>query len=186
MSSNIFIQPKQKEFQNAIDFFKKDTANLRVGRANPAMLDSVWINIYGAKNPINSLANISVQDAKSMIVTPWDKKIIKDIEKAIVEAELGVSVINEGDKIRIAIPQTTEENRKELIKKLREKMEKARISVRQIRDAIKEDIEKAEKNKEISNDNKFIFIKELDEITREKNDDLKTIEYNKEKDIMTI
>lgn len=183
---NQFIQSKQQEFQNALDFFKKDISSLQIGRANPAILENVWINIYGSKNPINTMANIIVQDVANIIVTPWDKNIIKDIEKAIVEAELRVTVINEGDKIRITIPKTTEESRKELIKKLHEKMEKARIAIRQIRDMIKENIEEAEVNKEISNDYKFRFIKELDEITREKNDELKAIEYNKERDIITI
>ncbi len=183
---NQYIELKQEEFQKAIDFFKKDIASLRTGRANPAMLDGIQVEVYGAKTPLNGVASINVADAKSMIVAPWDKNVIKDIEKAIVEAELGVGVINEGDKIRLSVPQMTEENRKDLVKKLNEKQEEARIKIRQTRDEIKEDIEKSEKNKEISEDDKFKFIKELDEETKSNNDELKNIRDKKEQEIMTI
>lgn len=183
---NQYIQSKQGEFQGAIDFFKKDIANLRTGRANPAMLDGIMAEAYGVKTPLNGLANIAVADAKSMTISPWDKNILKDIEKAITAANLGIGVVNEGDKIRLTIPQITEENRKELVKKLNEKMEDVRIAVRKIRDEIKEDIEKAETEKIISEDDKFRFIKELDEEARNKNDEIKAIREKKEGEIMTI
>lgn len=183
---NQYIQLKQGEFQDAIDFFKKDIANLRTGRANPAMLDGIMAEAYGVKTPLNGLANIAVADAKSMTISPWDKNILKDIEKAITAANLGIGVVNEGDKIRLTIPQITEENRKELVKKLNEKMEDARIAVRKIRDEIKEDIEKAETEKKISEDDKFRFIKELDEEVRKRNDEVKEIRDKKEGEIMTI
>jgi ribosome recycling factor len=183
---NQYIQIKQKEFQGAIEFFKKDIANLRTGRANPAMLDGIMAEAYGVKTPLNGLANIAVADAKSMTISPWDKNILKDIEKAITAANLGIGVVNEGDKIRLTIPQITEENRKELARKLNEKMEDARIAVRKIRDEVKEDIEKDETDKKISEDDKFRFIKELDEEARNKNDEIKEIREKKEQEIMTI
>lgn len=183
---NQYIQSKQEELQKAIDFFKKDIANLRVGRANPNMLDGVQAEAYGVRTPLSGLASITVTDARSMTVTPWDKNLLKDIEKAIVEARLAVGVVNEGEKIRISIPQMTEENRKDLVKKLNEKMESARISVRQARDEIKDNIERAEKDKEISEDDKFRFISELDEEARSRNDELKEIRDKKEEEIMTI
>jgi ribosome recycling factor len=183
---NQYIQAKQEEFQKAIDFFKKDIANLRTGRANPAMLDGIQVEAYGAKTPLVGLASINVVDAHSMVISPWDRNILKDVEKAIVEAELGIGVINEGDKIRLSIPQMTEENRKDLVKKLNEKMETARIAIRKTRDEIKVDIEEAEKNKEISEDDKFRFINELDEETKKKSDELREIRDKKEEEIMTI
>lgn len=183
---NKYIQEKQEEFIKAIDFFKKDIANLRVGRANPAILDGIQAESYGAKTPLNGLANITVADGKSMVVTPWDKGVIKDIEKAIVDADLGIGVVNEGDKIRLTIPQMTEENRIDLTKKLNEKQEVSRITIRKVRDRIKDLIEKAEKDKEISEDEKFNFIKELDEETKNKNEEIKNIKDEKEKEIMTI
>ncbi len=183
---NQYIQLKQEEFQKAIDFFKKDIANLRIGRANPNILDGVQAEAYGARTPLSGLASITVADARSMTVAPWDKNLLKDIERAIVEAELGVGVVNEGEKIRITIPQMTEENRRDLVKKLNEKMESARISIRQTRDEVKDDIERAEKNKEISEDDKFRFIGELDEEVRGLNEEVKEIRDKKESEIMTI
>ncbi len=159
---------------------------LRTGRANPAILEGVQVEAYGVKNPINAVGNIAVVDTHSLTVAPWDKNIIKDLEKAVVEADLGVAVINEGDKIRINIPQMTEENRKELVKKLNEKMEQARIKIRQVRDEVKEEIEKAEKNKEVGEDDKFKFMEELDKESSRLNTELKAIRDKKEEDVMMI
>ncbi|MBA3047726.1 ribosome recycling factor [Patescibacteria group bacterium] len=183
---NQYTQSKQEEFNKAIDFFKKDIASLRTGRANPAMLDGVQVEAYGSKTPLNGLAGITVPEARSIVVAPWDKNVIKDIEKAIINFNLGVSVVNEGDKLRITVPQLTEESRRELVKRLNEKMEAARISIRQTRDEIKENIEQAEKNKEINEDDKFRFIKEMDEEVGRQNDEVKKIREGKEKEIMTI
>jgi ribosome recycling factor len=183
---NEYLQNKQGEFEKVIDFFKKEIINIRTGRANPAMLEGIQVEAYGAKTPLNGTANIAVIDGKSITITPWDKSIIKEIEKAIENANLGVGAVNEGDQIRVTVPEMTEENRKELVKKLNEKHEKARISTRQVRDEIKETIEKAEKEKQISEDEKFRFLKELDEEVGAKNNELKDIKEKKEKDIMTV
>lgn len=183
---NKHIQAKHSELKNVIEFFKKDIANLRTGRANPAMFDGVAISAYGVKTPISGLASITVSDSRSLVISPWDKSVLKDLERGIVEASLGVGVVNEGDKIRITIPLMTEENRKELVKKLNEKMEKSRIALRQIRDEIKNNIEGALDKKEISEDERFKSVAELDEEIRKLNDEIKDIREQKEKDIMTI
>jgi ribosome recycling factor len=183
---NQYIQAKQADFIKAIDFFKKDISSLRTGRANPAILDGIQVESYGVKTPLIGLASINVPEARSIVVTPWDKSIIKDIEKAIVVADLGINPLNEGNKIRLVVSQLTEENRKELVKKLSEKMETARIALRQIRDQIKESIEVAFENKAMSEDDKFRFIKELDEEITRQNDALKKIKDKKEEEIMTI
>ena len=117
---NQYIQAKQGDFIKAVDFFKKDISNIRTGRANPAMLDGIFVDAYGTKTALVGLASISVPEARCIVITPWDKTITKDIEKAITAADLGVNPVNEGDKIRLVVPQLTEENRKELVKKLRE------------------------------------------------------------------
>jgi len=183
---NQYIQAKQADFTKAIDFFKKDISSIRTGRANPAMLDGIFVDAYGTKTALVGLASISVPEARSIVITPWDKTIAKDIEKAITAANLGLNPVNEGDKIRLVVPQLTEENRKELAKRLSEKMETARIALRQIRDEIKNVIEDAFKNKAISEDDKFRFIKELDEEITRQNDALKSIKEKKEEEIMTI
>jgi ribosome recycling factor len=183
---NKYIEQKKGEFEESVEFFKKDISSLRTGRANPAILDGVFVDAYGAKTPLSGVASISVADSRSMLVSPWDKNVIKDIEKAIVEANLGLGVTNEGERIRLTIPMMTEENRKELVKKMSEKMEKARIAIRQIREEVKENIESAFQTKEIPEDEKFKFVKELDDEVRKFNDRLKELRDKKEQDIMTI
>jgi len=183
---NQYIQQHEGELTQAIDFFKKEISSIRTGRANPAILDAVQVESYGTKVPLQQVGNISVIDAHCMTVAPWDKNILKEIEKGIIEADLGISPVNEGDKIRITIPQPTEEDRKNRVKKLNEKLEISRIQIRQIRDKIKEVIEKAEADKEIPEDDKFRFLKEMEETIKNSNDELQGIRDNKEKEIMTI
>jgi ribosome recycling factor len=183
---NTYLSEQEESFINALDFFRRDIATLRTGRANPAVLENVQVEAYDVLSPINTLANITVADARSIVVAPWDKGISKDIEKAIIEADLGLGVVNEGDKIRLSVPALTEENRKETVRRLNEKMEKTRINIRQIREEVKNMIGKAEENKEISEDEKFRFEKEMDEYVSTKNDELKLMRDNKDKDIMDI
>jgi len=181
---NTYLQNKEEDFQNIIDFFKKDISSLRTGRANISVLDNIQVEAYETLNPVNALGNISTSEGKDIVIIPWDKGVLKNIEKAILEADLGLGVVNEGDKIRLSAPSMTEENRKEVVKKLNERLEKARVSLRQIRDDVKDSIVKAEEQKEISEDEKFRFIKELDDYIAKKNEELKELRDNKEKDIM--
>lgn len=183
---NSYLQAKQGEFIKAIDFFKKEIAALRTGRANPAILDGVSVEAYGTRTPLAGLASISVTDARSMAIAPWDKNILKDVEKAVTEADLGFGIVNEGDKIRLTVPAMTEENRRELVKKLNEKLEDARIALRQAREEVKKAIEKAEEEKAVSEDDKFRNIRELDDEVAKKNEELKEIRDKKEKEIMTV
>ena len=183
---NQYVTTRQEDFEKIKEFFKKDITSLRTGRANPAMLDGVLVEAYGAKSPLNTLGNIAVSDSSSVTITPWDKSVMKDIEKAIVLADLGVGVVNEGDKIRLTVPGLTEENRKELAKKLSTKLENARVEVRKLRDDIKTTIEKDFDDKELSEDDKFRYIKEMDETVVKRNEELKEIKEKKEAEIMTI
>jgi len=183
---NQYVQAKNEDFEKAIEFFKKDIKSLRTGRANPAMLDNVYVEAYGAKALINTLANINVSDKASIVISPWDKNVLKDVEKGLLAAELGVSIVNEGDKLRVSMPPLTEENRKDLIKKLGQKMESVRIELRKVRDDVKTKLEAAFDAKELSEDDKFRFIKELDEETTKYNNQVKEIKDEKEKDVMTI
>jgi ribosome recycling factor len=183
---NEYLEKKQVDFSKAIDFFKSEIATIRTGRANPAMLDGVKAEAYGVLSPLNTMANITVPDARNILVTPFDKSVIKNVEKAIIDANLGVGVINDGDKVRLTIPPLTEENRIEMVKRLNEKMEKTRINLRQARDGVKNMIEGAYDEKNISEDDKFRFMRELDEFSAKKNEELKNIRDRKEKDVMEI
>lgn len=183
---NQYLQDKQGDFANALDFFKREISTLRTGRANPSVLDNVQVEAYGTMNPVNAVGNIAVSDSRSIVIVPWDKSVSKAIEKAIIDAGLGLGITNEGDRIRLTVPALTEENRKALVKTLNEKMEKTRIILRQARDGAKNTIEQAFDDKEISEDDKFRFMKELDEFSAKKNDELKNIRDRKEEDIMEI
>lgn len=183
---NQFLQSKQADFLNVVDFFKKDISSLRTGRANPASLEGISVEAYGARTPLNGLGNISVVDARCMTIAPWDKSVLKDMEKALIEADLGMGIVNEGDKIRLTVPPMTEENRKDLVKKMNERQEKAKISIRQVRDDVKTAIEEAFDNKEMSEDDKFRFMKELDEEVNKYNEQIKELRDKKEKEIMEI
>jgi len=175
-----------QEFENSIEKFREDIATLQTGRANPAILDGVMVEAYDVKNPLVQVASISVPEARSIVVQPWDKNLANEIDKAIREAGLGLNPVNEGDKIRITMPMMTEESRKEIVKNLHQKTEDARISVRTVRDKIKEEILTAEKNKEFGEDEKFSLLEELDKKTGEHNDKIKAVSDEKEKEIMTV
>lgn len=183
---NQFISNQEADFQKSVDFFNKDIASLRTGRAHPGLLDSVSIQAYGSFSPINALANISAPEPRCLVVSPWDRSVLKDIEKGLIAADLGLGIVNEGDKIRLTVPALNEENRRELVKRLNEKMEEARIVLRQTREEVKNKIEAAFSAKEINEDDKFRFVKELDEFLAKKNDELKGLRDKKETDIMTI
>jgi len=183
---NQYLENHKSELDKSIEHFRKEISVLRTGRANPGILDGVYVSAYGSKTPLSGVASINVPDGQCITIAPWDKGIIKDVEKAIVEADLGVGVVNEGMQIRVNVPKMTEENRRDLVKKLNEKHEAARVSIRQIREEIKSRIETAEKDKEISEDDKFRFLKEMDEEVALRNDSLKTFKDKKEEEIMTI
>ncbi len=182
---NQYLEKKKIDFVSAMDFFRKEINNLRTGRLNPNVLDEVQVEAYEVRNPLNTVANISNVD-NGILIVPWDKTLLKNIEKAIVESDLGLGVVNEGDKLRLSMPPLTEENRRELVKKLNDKMEKTRIKLRQVRDNVKNIIEKAHEDKEITEDDKFLYVKELDELSADKNKELKVLRDNKEKAIMEI
>jgi ribosome recycling factor len=180
------IENHNSEFNSAMEHFKQDISTLKTGRANPAMFDSLRVEAYGVMNPVNQIASVSSPEARSIIIAPWDKGLLKDIEKAIRDSDMGLNPSNEGDKIRITIPQMTEESRKEIVKHLNQKAEQARIAIRMLRDTIKEEILEAEKNKEFGEDQRYSLMEDLDKRTGELNDQIKETASLKEVEIMTI
>lgn len=174
------------DLDKAVEHFKQEIASLKTGRANPAILDNIRVEAYGVKTPVNQLASVTVADGRSILVQPWDKSILKDIEKAIAESDLGLAPANEGEKIRISVPVMTEEARKEIAKVLNQKAETAKIAVRVLRDKIKEQIMEAEKNKEFGEDEKFNLMEELDKKIGGYNEKIKELADEKETEIMTV
>jgi len=183
---NEFITKHEEDFDKAIEHFKSELNNLRVGRANPSVLENILVDAYGVKTPIKQMASISVPEARCMTVEPWDKNLLKDVEKAIIQAELGLSVTGESSRVRVTVSQMTEENRKDIVKSLNEKLEAAKVAVRSVREKIKEEIVDAEKNKAITEDDKYDYVKELDEKTQELTKKLQEMAEAKENEIMSI
>lgn len=183
---NEYISSQKPEFEKVIQHFKKELNSLRIGRATPSLIENIQAESYGTPTPIVHLASIGVQDPKNMTVQPWDKGNTKPIEKALQEADLGANISIDGDIVRVSLPQMTEETRKEVIKKLNQKAEETKVSIRGKREKIKESIVSQEKNKEISEDDKFKALEELDDMVKKYGEEIKELSKKKEEEIMTI
>lgn len=181
-----FINKVKEEFEKTIEFLNNEIGTIRSGRAHPSIIDSLLVDAYGVQTPILQLATINVPEARVITIQPWDRGVIGNIEKAIREANIGINPVNEGNLIRLVVPQLTEESRRNLVKVLNQKLEQAKISLRKTRDKNKEDIVKSEKNKEISEDEKFALLKKLDDKIAEFNNQIKEIGDKKEQEIMAI
>jgi len=180
--SNEFIEKYQQDFDSAIEHYKKELSNLRTGRANPGMVEDILVDAYGVKTPMKQLGSVS----RSLAIEPWDKNLLKEIEKALTYADLGVGIRVDSNLVRVTVPQMTEENRKQLVKMMNEKLEEAKIAVRSVREKIKEEINKAEKNSEISEDGRYDFVAELDKTVGEINKVLQEAADKKEQEILTV
>lgn len=185
-SLNMDTNSSQEEFENIIKYLKEELAGLRTGRANATMVENIIVDAYGSKMALKGLASINVPDARTIVVDPWDKSVVKEVEKAIINSGKNLNPINEGEFIRVSIPQLTEESRKELAKLVGEKAESARIKVRQLREKLKDQILKAEESKEIAEDARFKAQDNLDKKCAEFNDKIKEMAGEKEREIMTI
>ncbi|NMA61618.1 MAG: ribosome recycling factor [Firmicutes bacterium] len=173
------MQDGKTRMEDVITATKKTFSGIRTGRANPGLLDRIVVSYYGTPTPLNQMASVSVPEPRLLVITPWDKSSIKDIEKAILASDLGLVPTNDGSVIRIAIPTLTEERRKELVRLVRQDAEDYRVSVRNIRREMNDAVKKLEKNGDISEDDSRRvqdeiqkqtdrFIKEIDELLEAK------------------
>jgi len=173
----------KKRAEETIEWFKNEISLLRTGRATPALVENIKVDYYGAKNLLKGIASISVEDAKTLRINPWDKDAINQIEQAIRSSELGIQPVTENDTVRVIFPELTEERRKSLLKVLSDKLEEARVSLRREREEVWDDIQEKEKNKEIGEDDKFRFKDDLQKIIDEANKKLEEICAKKELEI---
>ena len=164
-----FFQNYDKEVKNIKNFLQKEFAGIRTGAASISVLDGIKVEAYGTQTPLNQLASISIQDAVSLVINPFDPSISDSIERAIIDSGMGLGVSNSGSSIIVSFPSLTAERRVVLIKLAKEKLEDARIRLRRLRDEIKSEILEAEKNGEISEDDKFRLLEELDKKVKEDN-----------------
>jgi len=165
------------------EYLSKEYTQLNVGRASPMVLDNITVESYGSRVSLKNTASVSIEDPKTLRIIPWDKNQIKEIEKSIISSSLGLSVVVDESGIRVIFPQLTTETRETLIKVLKEKLEASRITVRKERERIWDDIQSQEKNKEITEDEKFKAKEDLQKIIDEINQKLEDIFEKKEKEI---
>src|SRR3989344_488400 len=172
------------ELKKVQDFLGKEYNQLNIGRASPMVLDGVSVESYGSHVPLKNVANISIEDPKTIRISPWDKNQVKDIEKAIMASNLGLSVATDDLGIRVIFPQLTTETRQTLVKVLKEKLEESRITVRREREVVWKDVEAKEKEAKITEDEKFRAKEELQKIIDEANRNLEATFEKKEKEVM--
>ncbi len=176
------INLTEEKMQNAIITMEERFLNVRAGRANPSMLDKVMVDYYGVPTPIKSLANISVPEARQLMIKPFDRSILGHIEKAIFEANLGVTPNNNGECVFIVIPPLTEDRRKELVKEVKQLAEDAKIHLRNIR----QDANKMIASLKLPEDEEKRSIEEVQDLINKYNKEIESKLKDKEKDLMTI
>lgn len=176
----------QQTLQDIHGWLVKEYASISTGRANPALLDGVFVESYGSMQPVKNLASINLEDARTLRIAPWDKSVIKDIERALVTSSLPVSVNVDADGVRVIIPQLTAETRLNVVKLAKEKLEDARIKVRQERQSVEKDIDTQSKDGIFGEDDKFRYKEELQKHIDTANKKLEELYSAKEKEITTI
>lgn len=179
------LKSAEERMQMATTFLEEQLNRIRAGRANVAILDGVMVSSYGSMVPLNQVANVSVPDARTIAIKPWDKKAIRDIEKAIMDSDVGITPENNGEIIRLGIPQPTEERRRDLVKQCNKIGEKSKIEVRNVRSEIKDKLKKAIKDglsedveKDAENELQKIhdkFIKQVDSLLEDKTKEIMTV-----------
>ncbi len=172
------------ELKKVEEFLSKEYRELNIGRASPMVLDSIMVSSYGSFMPIKNVANIAIEDPKTLRVVPWDKSQVREIEKAIISSNTGLSVATDDQGIRVIFPQLTTESRQTLVKTLKEKLEEQRISVRRERETVWDDVQSKEKEGKMTEDEKFRAKEELQKIIDESNNNLELIFEKKEKEVM--
>ena len=179
---NLILEETREKMDKTIDAFNHELATVRTGRANPTMLDRVMVEYWGEKTPLNQVAGISVVEGRQLVIKPYDKNTLKDIEHGVYEAEIGLTPQNDGEVIRINVPPLTEERRKEYVKQAKKYAEEAKVALRNVRRSANDDVEKAdltedqvksgkEKVQKLTDE----YVKKVDALTKEKEAELMSV-----------
>ncbi|MDD2211445.1 MAG: ribosome recycling factor [Clostridia bacterium] len=185
MLKDVFIEAESK-MKKTTEVLRKEFSAMRAGRANPALLEKIKVEYYGALTPLNQLANISAPEPRLLTVQPWDKSVLAEVEKAILKSDLGLNPSNDGNLLRIAIPQLTEERRQELVKTAKKKAEESKVGIRNIRREANDNIKRVEKDKEISEDEAKKRQEEIQKVTDQYIEEVERVLAIKEKEIMEV
>lgn len=176
----------KSSYESAVDHLRSELNQMRTGRATPALVESLPVEAYGSTMEMKGVGSISVLDAKTLVIEPWDKNLLKAIEKAIQASPIGINPVVDSKVVRLSMPAMTEENRKSLVKVMKEKLEEAKVAVRAVREKVRNEIIEMEKDGEISEDEKFKSLEELDKMTKEYVDHIEELGKQKEEEIMTV
>lgn len=176
----------EEKMQKTISVLKTDLSTMRAGRANPTMLDRIQVNYYGSPCPLSQVANISAPEPRVLVISPWEKSLIKDIEKAILISDLGINPSNDGSIIRLVVPELTEETRKTLVKNVKKSGEEAKIALRSIRRDANDKVKNLKKDGDISEDELKSAEEKVQKITDSYVKEIDSIISAKEKEVMSI
>ena len=185
MIDNI-IRDAKARMEKSLDALKQELAKLRTGRAHPTLIEHVMVSYYGTPTPLSQVANIAVENSRTLMVTPWEKNLVPDIEKAILTANLGLNPNTAGSVIRIPMPPLTEERRKSLVKVVSSEAERARVSIRNVRRDANQELKTLLKDKKISEDEEHRAQTTVQKTTDEFVAQIDTVSAAKEKDLMEI
>ncbi len=180
------LSHEEVRMDKAIEALKRELASIRTGRANTALLDQIQVDYYGTPTPVNQVANVSAPEPRLILIQPWEKSMIGAIEKAILTSDLGISPNNDGTVIRLAIPQLTEERRKELVKVVHKKAEEAKVAIRNIRRDANDTLKKEEKAKVITEDVSKEGQDKIQKLTDSKIKAVDELVVKKEKDVLEV
>jgi ribosome recycling factor len=180
------VKDAEERMKKSIEVFRHELAGLKAGRATPAMLDKLRVEAYGTPVPINNVATVDVPDSRTLVIKPWDRSMLKAIEKAILTSDLGLNPNNDGVVIRLVIPPMTEDRRKDLVKTIHKRTEEERVAIRNIRRDANDQIKKAEKEKTISEDESKRAQDEIQKLTDKYIKEADQIMALKEKEIMEV
>ena len=181
-----YLQPAQDKMEKTIAALKREFAAIRAGRANPAVLDKIWVDYYGTPTPINQMAAVAVAEARILTIQPWDAGTVRAIEKALQASDLGINPQSDGRLIRLIFPQLTEDSRKQIGKDIRRMAEDAKVSVRGTRRDTLEKLKKLQKSSELTEDDLKVEEKALQELTDRFVKEIDQVAAAKEKEIMEI
>lgn len=184
--SNGVLKDGEDKMKKAVSSFRRELATLRAGRATPSLLDKIQVDYYGAQTPVNQLAGISVSEGRMLVIQPYDKSVLSDIEKAILKSDLGLTPANDGNIIRITIPALSEERRAELVKLVKKYAEEAKVVVRNIRRDINDELKKAQKDGDLTEDDLRRQTDDVQKLTDNYVSEIDNVSNEKEKEIMEV
>lgn len=174
------------KMEKTVEVAKEDFASIRTGRANPALYAKVMVDYYGTPTPLQQLASFQVSDARTILITPYDKSALRDVERALSDSEVGANPSNDGNVIRVVLPELTQERRKEYVKIVKGKGEDAKVSIRSIRRKAKESLDKLVKDGEVGEDDGARGEKELDSLTKKHVDAVDDLVKRKEAELLEV